>query len=352
MKLYLAALAVLVLGQLADVSDAACSRIAIRREIRSISQQERNRYFRAIKTLNSGPRPNGYDYFTRMHLDWASRSHGDARFLPWHRVFIREFEKALQRIDPGVILPYWDWARDANDPAGSPVLSASLYGSNGGAGGCVNDGAFSGWRVFYPDARIRCLTRKYDGGNRIQPWWGTGAMNNLKNTSPNYDNFRRRIEGPHGNVHIGIGGDFSPMWSPNDPLFWLHHAFVDKLWSEWQARSVNNLRSYGGAHSDGSQSVASEPLGPFGRTVGSSLSTMADDLCYRYDSNSFAEEMGVSEAAVNGTVVDENIPPPLPEWWILHNKLNVTEIRVFEKQLADGVLTDRIKEAASQSNPQ
>jgi tyrosinase len=24
--------------------------------------------------------------------------------------------------------------------------------------------------------------------------------------------------------------------SPNDPVFWLHHAYVDKLWAEWQQR--------------------------------------------------------------------------------------------------------------------
>lgn len=26
------------------------------------------------------------------------------------------------------------------------------------------------------------------------------------------------------------------MTSPNDPVFWLHHAFLDKIWADWMAR--------------------------------------------------------------------------------------------------------------------
>ena len=30
------------------------------------------------------------------------------------------------------------------------------------------------------------------------------------------------------------------MTSPNDPLFWLHHCYIDKLWAEWQEKNNNN----------------------------------------------------------------------------------------------------------------
>jgi hypothetical protein len=40
----------------------------------------------------------------------------------------------------------------------------------------------------------------------------------------------------HGEVHVWVGGDMAnPATSPNDPLFFLHHAFVDKVFSDWQA---------------------------------------------------------------------------------------------------------------------
>lgn len=40
----------------------------------------------------------------------------------------------------------------------------------------------------------------------------------------------------HGRVHLWIGGNMSASSSPNDPLFWLHHANLDRIWAEWQDR--------------------------------------------------------------------------------------------------------------------
>lgn len=40
----------------------------------------------------------------------------------------------------------------------------------------------------------------------------------------------------HGRVHIWVGGNMSASSSPNDPVFWLHHANLDRLWAEWQDR--------------------------------------------------------------------------------------------------------------------
>lgn len=38
--------------------------------------------------------------------------------------------------------------------------------------------------------------------------------------------------------HGWIGGDMgNPMISPNDPIFWMHHAQIDRIWSEWQKRN-------------------------------------------------------------------------------------------------------------------
>jgi tyrosinase len=89
--------------------------------------------------------------------------------------------------------------------------------------------------------------------------------------SPDYDTFRRSVEGEisldenldqqscrnfpcaHNRVHALVGGtlffnDNPPQQqlftygtlsntpgSPNDPIFWLLHANVDRLWAEWQA---------------------------------------------------------------------------------------------------------------------
>ncbi|KAM0080969.1 hypothetical protein ACKRZS_006869 [Fusarium odoratissimum] len=50
-----------------------------------------------------------------------------------------------------------------------------------------------------------------------------------------YDEYRQKLEGgPHGAIHSAIGGDMIPNTSPNDPIFFLHHTQIDRLWSLWQ----------------------------------------------------------------------------------------------------------------------
>ena len=59
--------------------------------------------------------------------------------------------------------------------------------------------------------------------------------------------FRNRLEGWYGAAgpglhnrgHVWVGGSMMPMTSPNDPVFFLHHCFVDKLWADWQAKFPN-----------------------------------------------------------------------------------------------------------------
>ncbi|MCJ1469438.1 hypothetical protein MMC07_008071 [Pseudocyphellaria aurata] len=42
-------------------------------------------------------------------------------------------------------------------------------------------------------------------------------------------------QGLHGGGHQAVGGDMSDFFSsPGDPLFYLHHAQVDRIWTRWQ----------------------------------------------------------------------------------------------------------------------
>jgi tyrosinase len=55
------------------------------------------------------------------------------------------------------------------------------------------------------------------------------------------DGFRNHLEGwrgvnLHNRVHVWVGGQMATGVSPNDPVFWLHHAFIDRLWTQWQER--------------------------------------------------------------------------------------------------------------------
>jgi len=47
--------------------------------------------------------------------------------------------------------------------------------------------------------------------------------------------FRFTFEiGPHARPHLFVGGSEDTFASPDDPVFYLHHAFVDKVFAMWQ----------------------------------------------------------------------------------------------------------------------
>ena len=53
--------------------------------------------------------------------------------------------------------------------------------------------------------------------------------------------FSDSISMPHGDVHLGLKCTMRPtQTAAYDPIFWLHHSFVDKLFSQWQYN--NNFR--------------------------------------------------------------------------------------------------------------
>ncbi|KAM0228723.1 hypothetical protein ACHAP5_011861 [Fusarium lateritium] len=54
----------------------------------------------------------------------------------------------------------------------------------------------------------------------------------------NYNEYRKALEGgPHGAIHSALGGDMVPNTSPNDPIFFLHHTKIDRLWWLWQEQN-------------------------------------------------------------------------------------------------------------------
>lgn len=63
---------------------------------------------RELYALNDWPEDRrSYNNLALVHLNHCQ--HGWERFLPWHRVYLYEFEQALQDMSPAVTMPYWDW---------------------------------------------------------------------------------------------------------------------------------------------------------------------------------------------------------------------------------------------------
>ena len=188
----------------------------------------------------------------------VNMGHLEAGFLPWHRQFLLVFEQELSRVVPATTLPYWDWTeatttRDVlfqddflslTTPANPGPIASGYFAFD--APGTPNNATPepAWWPIGLQGFRV---VQGLDGGfgtalrRTIDPFeelaWES-EVNAIFNTD-SYEVFRQRVEAAprmHNFCHNWMGGHMSDVLiSPNDPIFFMHHANVDRLWSQWQA---------------------------------------------------------------------------------------------------------------------
>jgi len=160
----------------------------------------------AMKNYKNSADPNSWSYWVNTHSNLCP--HGKAYFLAWHRGFLYNFENQLRQIsgDPTLVLPYWNYYDTPGVPSEFLDPSLPLYRSDR-----TGTDVASGLSL---DAFAPTIVRFQRG----KP-----------------DAFEPVIEPrPHNNVHNLIGGAMSSIRiSPRDPLFWVHHANIDRLWVAW-----------------------------------------------------------------------------------------------------------------------
>ncbi|MEW4461462.1 tyrosinase family protein [Roseibium algicola] len=168
--------------------------------------------------------------------------HWGPAFLPWHRDFLRKLELALQSHDTTVTLPYWDWteaeSRDLNSGEWERVF-----------GGRDNKGGkFDHWTYFRNNvAAGRPLPALSDIVGELE--------------APSFLRFRALETGSHVPGHTWTGGSMASGKSPLDPLFYLHHCNLDRIWSIWQLNnSQKEQYEHTGALSSDSVPEARVPL--------------------------------------------------------------------------------------------
>ncbi len=302
-----------------------------RKNIYSLSDDELTTFRDAVNTLKSD---GTYDTFVERHhvammnftllpgetllVTQRNAAHRGPAFLPWHRYFLRDFELALQKAAAGkdIMLPYWDWALDADefpDPKTAPLWTDKYIGGDGtGPFDLVTDGPFTSWIVLIediasgalvprsgPPGLLRRLGRDPDG----LPVLPNTAEVNKVFVQTIYDaipwrefdppSARNVLEGwadgpgglgvtTHNLVHTWVGGDMLPMTSPNDPVFYLNHCNVDRIWARWQRE--NPAAPYDPATGGPSGHNGTEEmldLGTSGITPDSTLDYLA--MGYDYD---------------------------------------------------------------------
>jgi tyrosinase len=346
---YLVSLLVLLLGP--SSLDAQCARTNVRREIRQLSPAQLSRYLNAVNQLNTGPWPTPYDQMVWRHISTAPENHGFPPFFPWHRVFLGNYETLLQRIDPSITVPYWDFTIDARAPHQSPIFRNNYFGGRGTGPNCrLLVGPFANRVCYYssnpafgPHYLRRCFNR---GANGISPLYSPEVMSNILRNSNDYNQLRNNVESaPHGTAHVGIGGsqgDMSVMMSPCDPLFFSLHAYMDKVWDRWQRSRPERFRSYLGTNRNGSPARLTDRLASYTSwTVGATLDVSASPFCAVYSDDSEFHTSSLN--ALMGLRKRDEIkleeleeletPEPLPDSYIAMMNLNRTMVRGVESTL-------------------
>lgn len=141
--------------------------------------------------------------------------------------------------------PFWEEPRDAGKFASSTIFSPKTgFGSATGTGenNCLADGPFAGTILTVGPGyqnKVHCLSRKV---NETASLMADKSYADACMELPTYAKAWPCIENlPHRGGHNGIIGEMSnAVSSPGDPLFYLHHTYIDKLWWEWQAKDLEN----------------------------------------------------------------------------------------------------------------
>lgn len=181
--------------------------ICKRKDQATLTDIEKSRYICAFNMVNND---GTLGAMVDLHAG-SYMQHGSLRLLPWHRIFLHLFEEALHRYHPDVCIPYWDWTKPSEQ--------------------------------HFPDWLVGVLPTVHTPTRTINVIRSPGAESWLAGTvsgvpaamgQTNYTDFTGPINGIHGGVHVWVGGTMSdPSTSPADPVFWLHHANLDRLWWLW-----------------------------------------------------------------------------------------------------------------------
>src|SRR5947207_9207325 len=164
---------------------------------------------------------------------WDTCQHGQWWFLPWHRMYLWFYERAIQKLsgDSTFALPYWDYTDPTQRalpsmfraPTSGNVLFIPQRNATINAGGqlpasAVNTSVAFGFTNFTGPTG----TSASFGSQQVPaPNHGASPHGRLETT-------------PHDSVHISIGGFMGSFGTAaRDPIFWLHHSNIDRLWDAW-----------------------------------------------------------------------------------------------------------------------
>jgi tyrosinase len=327
----------------------------IRREVRSLGPGDPtlSHYADAVAEMEGRSErgdPTSWLYQAAVHgteapsplAEWNQCTHNTWFFVSWHRIFLYYFETIVRSVIKDLhgadaaeswALPYWNYCRGGEyatlpdafrDDTGGNALYVAERDPVINAGGELEAPSVESDKAL---GRPEFIGRAMFGGKRE------------KVTQFGEKTSRGVLEGtPHGTVHDGVGGRGG--WMANiltaakDPIFWLHHCNIDRIWAQWVAQGGANPPE--GAWLDQPFSFYDAEKNLVAKTCGEVVDTKALDYEYDYvdgiPTGAEAAPEPQAEAAVpapaNPSGDDEPPAQPAAETAIEHKIVGATEERV------------------------
>lgn len=212
----------------------------IRKDLSTLTVGEteslRNAFLRLQKDKN-----RGYEYIAGFHglpakcpspdnPKYACCLHGMPVFPHWHRLYVLQVENALLSIGSSIAVPYWDWTRRI-DRLPSLVSDSTFYNSRSLR---LDPNPFFRGEISFENA---VTTRDPQPELFNNDYFYNQVL--LAFEEDDFCNFEVQFEVAHNAIHAWIGGrdpySLSTLdYTAYDPIFFLHHTNVDRLWAIWQ----------------------------------------------------------------------------------------------------------------------
>ncbi|XP_075444558.1 tyrosinase-like [Ascaphus truei] len=206
-------------------------------------------------------------------------AHQGPAFPGWHRLGLLFLERQIQLLnsDEDFALPYYDWRGEEN----CSICSNDFMGDNDVEGNLDPSSYFGSWRsicsgfhrveaycpVVDDESQMEKLQRQpgtdpqYDRLPSFQDVEDTLNLRDFDRSPYNSratQSFRNALEGfimpsdgmtldttMHNQVHVYMGGTMGQVpISSNDPMFVLHHCYIDKIFELWITKYDGNPNSY------------------------------------------------------------------------------------------------------------
>ena len=194
--------------------------LRVRQNIADLSDQQLASLRKGVAAMMARPvdDPTSWQFQANVHGTdgaatsplWNQCEHGTLLFFAWHRGYLYFFERILRKAsgDDTLTLPYWDWSA-------SPAVPVAY-----------RDPADASNPLFHG--------RDINDGSLVPPQFVVDDLNTAL-IQTDFGWFSPSLEGsPHGQVHVAVGGDMASVpTSARDPVFWLHHCNIDRLWNKW-----------------------------------------------------------------------------------------------------------------------